>query len=313
MFLHRWIFVFLILSACQKSSQPALDVLFLAKTEKNPYHISLIQGVKLEAEKEKINLEVLAPSTEENFSFQEDILRKIAIAKNYDAVLLSPNHSEALLDELLALSESGIRFLVVDTPLNYSDPFRQQLEGDCGFVGTDNIQGGTLAAQFITRKIRGGNVVAIRGIISHRTSMDREKGFVNELKKYPDFKIIQFIDGMWDPKHALSRFTAFVQKHHPRIDAIFAYNDLMAVAVAQYFKGGKRPLIVGFDGTKEAQKKILKGTMDASVVQTPNLMGRIAVQKIRECILQKHSHKNSLTPVTLITADVTLKTISSFE
>lgn len=313
MFRYLWIFVFLIPNACQKNSKPPADILFLAKTEKNPYHLSLIQGAKLEAEKERINLEVLAPSTEENFRFQEEILGKIAVAKNYDAVLLSPNHSEALLDELWTLSQSGIQFLIVDTPLNYNGLFQEPLKGDCGFVGTDNIQGGTLAAQFITRKIRGGNVVVIRGIQSHRTSMDRENGFVNELKKHPNFKIIQFIDGMWDPKHALSRFTTFVQKHHPRIDAIFAYNDLMAVEVAQYFKGGKKPIIVGFDGTKEAQKEILKGPMDASVVQTPNLMGRIAIQKIRECILQKHSHKSSLTPVTLITADVTLKTISSFE
>ena len=170
--------------------------------------------------------------------------------------------------------------------------------------------GGKLAAQFIAKKIKTGNVVLIRGVASHRTSIDREKGFLEGIKQYPSIKVIAILNGEWHPDIAIGALKKFQNRSTVNIDAIFAYNDPMVLAIAEQIKGeNPRPILVGYNGDKDVQKAILSGKIDASVVQTPELMGRRAVEALLHC----HRDSVTLTPVSIVTVTRTLATFSKID
>ena len=68
---------------------------------------------------------------------------------------------------------------------------------------------------------------------------------------------------------------------HADIDTVFAASDLMALgaieAIAAAGKTGKIR-VIGFDALDDAKKAIAAGTMEASVAQFPDEMGRVAVE-----------------------------------
>jgi ABC-type sugar transport system substrate-binding protein len=100
-----------------------------------------------------------------------------------------------------------------------------------------------------------------------------------------------------------------------KVVAIFAYNDLMALGAADFYEGKKdRPIIVGFDGLAEAQSAILSGSIDATIVQTPDLMGETAVKLLSRCVKEnKYPQEMHLTHVSLLKATRILTSISNYK
>jgi len=72
-----------------------------------------------------------------------------------------------------------------------------------------------------------------------------------------------------------------ILQSQPQVQALFACSDLMALgaveAIAAAGKTGKIS-VVGFDAFLEAREAVLKGTMDATIAQSPSEMGRLAIE-----------------------------------
>ena len=68
---------------------------------------------------------------------------------------------------------------------------------------------------------------------------------------------------------------------HPAIETVFACNDMMALgaieAIAAAGRTGKIR-VLGFDAVDDARRALLAGTMEATVAQFPDEMGRLAVE-----------------------------------
>jgi ribose transport system substrate-binding protein len=309
------LFSLLILMCCQQTTSHSYDYNFviLPRTLEKDFHLSLTQGAMAEANKRGAVLTVYAPKNEDDYFYQEGKLNEITTAGNFSGVLLTPNHSKALFPVLEKLDTQKIPFIIVDTPMDFAER-KATFQSYCGFVGTDNQLGGALAADFIAREIVKGNIILVRGIETHQTSRDREIGFLKEIEKYPNLHILKVLNGQWDGEAALRALRNLPKEQVKRTHAIFAYNDLMALGIAKYFKSfKKRPIIVGYDGLLEAQRAILNGEMDATVVQTPYDMGKVAVTQLINCIDDNSFPGNTLlTNVTLIKATKTLTSISEY-
>lgn len=296
--------------SCDDEKRMQMKFAYITKTLANDYHRLVAKGTKEEANRLNVHLEVFAPESEDDYQYQQQIIDTLKNNK-FDALLLAPNHSSLLLPNLARLT---IPFIVVDTPL--SENSEAGLTNNCGYVGTDNLLGGKLAAQYISSKLKEGNIVLIRGVHTHRTSLDREKGFLDELEKHSGFNIIAHLDGQWLGNIAITEYKKFLKRSNKPVGAVFAYNDLMAKSVADFYKGRTdRPIIIGFNGSVEAQKAILDNAMDASVIQTPETMGKQALKKIVECVNfgRANNKRIYLTPVALIRATRSLTTISTLE
>lgn len=302
---------------CNSSSnavQYEMNIAYIAKLPKESFHDGIANGVKKEASKLKIHVDIFPAKSQQDVSTQREKLQDIAQRRNYQGVLLAPNNSQALIEDVRALNKANIPVVLVDTPLAESDESRQ-LTNICGFVGTDNALAGKLAAKFVASELPRGNILLMRGNHGHRSSIDREKGFREEIAKYPLFKIVDLLSGLWETEESLKVFSKYMSGPHKSFDAVFAYSDPMALGVSLYYSQKNlksRPLIVGVDGVLLGQQAVLSGKTDATVVQAPEMMGEIATHRLYECITQGPVTATVvLTPVTLLKASRTLEMMAN--
>jgi ribose transport system substrate-binding protein len=263
-----------------------------------------VAGIKRKAKNMNVDLEVLAPEREQDYSSQIKFINDASSDNSINWVIVAPNHSVKLIENLKQLCRSNKKVIIVDTPLE--NGLEKDIECNCGFVGADNVMGGELAAKFIISKLKkGANILLIKGVSSHRTSIDREKGFLKGISQRPDIKILGYLNGDWERGKSGVEYLKFIRKNKVKIDAVFAYSDLMALGVMdQYTKKTIRPMIVGYDGTLEAQKMTLLGRMDATIVQHPEHMGSLVIEKLKSCVPNDKHGRTSvyLSRVSVLTA-----------
>ena len=302
-----------LLSLCCYGRKPpeqrVMKIAYVAKLKGESFHDGIANGVRKEMAKNGIQVDVISASSQQDVETQKQALRNIASGKEYDGVMLAPNDSEALVPYVDEIDKAGIPFILIDTPLSDTIASRS-FKNDCGFVGTDNVYAGKLAAQFVAERIHSGTVFLMRGNHKHQSSIDRENGFISEMSQYKNIHLIGFIQGWWEEESAHSAFVSFLRGQRQPIDAVFAYNDPMALGISRYYSERpslKRPIIVGVDATLVGQKGLLLQKIDASVVQAPEVMGKTGLNSLIECVRQRPEKKNILTPVTLLKATTTLE------
>lgn len=149
-------------------------------------------------------------------------------------------------------------------------------------IASDNILGGAKAAEFIANALKDGGEVGIVGQPEVQSTIDREKGFREEMAKYPKIKVVTTLNG-GGVRDRATKATDDMLQGNPDLKAIFAINDDSALgALASVETRGKKELIiVGYDATPEAVAKIKGGTMlKADVAQDPKLIGAKTIETI---------------------------------
>jgi ribose transport system substrate-binding protein len=292
---------------CSRKAQQ-LKVLFVAKALQPSFHQRLVHGALRAAKDAGIALDVVAPSSQDNFLEQRRHIQSL-MTDGYQGLILAPTNSNLMEKDIFSLDGCGIPYIIVDTPVRFDRGAK--LAHYCGFVGSDNVRGGRMAASFIAHRVATGSIVVIRGIESHQTSRDRERGFREGLRRFGR-SVAAEVDGLWDADITRRNYERFLAGNPGRIAAVFACNDVMAFAIARFYEGRpQRPLIVGFDGDIFAQRAVLKGNMDATIVQDPEAMGRIAVENIVAVLRgRERPPRQCLTPVTALTAARMLTTLA---
>src|SRR5262249_8737446 len=147
--------------------------------------------------------------------------------------------------------------------------------------GSDNYEGGRIAAQFIVGASSGRATVAVlEGIPGHETGDSRLRGFRDGIAASPGVKIVASQPANWERDQGFNVFQNMLQAHAD-IDTVFACNDMMALGAVEAIRAAPRVgsiRVVGFDAVEDARKAIAEGAMVASVAQFPDEMGRVAVE-----------------------------------
>jgi ribose transport system substrate-binding protein len=106
-----------------------------------------------------------------------------------------------------------------------------------------------------------------------------------QLKKYPDIKLVASQAANFDQEKALNLMTDILQAN-AKIDAVFCANDDNAVGAIKAIDGMHRfkPMsdaghivVIGIDGTARALQAIRDGKLDATISQNPVKMAATAV------------------------------------
>lgn len=283
---------------------------FIAKERDQSFHEFLMTGVRKEMAKLHVDVDFMAAKNQSDIESQKKFVQNIIDSKNYDGVMLCPNDSKALLPDVQKLNDAGIPFLIIDTALDDS-VITKNFQKNCGYVGTNNLEVGRMAMRFIADKLDEGQILMVRGVHEHRSSLDRENGFLEEMNKKTGFKTIGFLDGEWKVKETYAALAEFMEHSSQVPDAVFAYNDYMALGISQYYEEHpklKKPIIIGVDGTVVGQRGLLEGKIEAIVVQTAELMGSDGLRRLDACLSNSSIQELELfTPVTLLTATTALK------
>jgi ribose transport system substrate-binding protein len=202
------------------------------------------------------------------------------IQSGVSALIITPSGSREIVSAIVKANAAHIPVIVLDTR---ADAAALQAAGGkiAMFIGSDNYDGGKRAGEFLTEKMGGtAEIAVLEGIPGHETGDSRLRGFRDALKNTPRMKIVVSQPANWERDLGYNVFQNILQAH-PEVNAVFAASDLMALgameAIAAAGKTG-RITVVGFDAQPEAREAVKKGTMAATVAQSPAKMGTLGVE-----------------------------------
>ncbi|HLV49685.1 MAG TPA: ABC transporter substrate-binding protein [Erysipelothrix sp.] len=189
-----------------------------------------------------------------------------AISAGADAILLAANGPDAVTSALQEAQAEGIKILYVDSPANF--PAEQTLATDNKAAG--KTAGEELIAALTAKGVTEGDI----GIISTNPSTDstnnRIAGFL-EAFEGTGYTVLepQYRDG--DPVRSQDAAQNFLTSG---VVGLFGANEGSTVGVGNAIAAESSEVIaVGFDYSDNIKELLLDGTLLASMVQNPEVMG----------------------------------------
>jgi ribose transport system substrate-binding protein len=154
------------------------------------------------------------------------------------------------------------------------------------FIVSNNEDGGKLAAQYMVEHLKDKpgtkELLVIELHPGAAVGVPRTKGFVDEIKKHDDFKIVASLNGN-DTVQGGYQATQNTMSANPNLAGIYATNDPEAEGAVQALKaagknGVKDVFLIGFNGDPPALELIKQGAMAATIRQDPYGQGQRCVE-----------------------------------
>jgi ribose transport system substrate-binding protein len=206
------------------------------------------------------------------------------INQGVDAIVIAPVNAATLKPQIEQAKAKGIPVFV--TNLTLDKPMSDMTES---YVGADDVAAGAQAMQVIADSLHGnGNIVLLQGPLGGSGEIDRTKGVLQTLAKYPGIHLLAKQTADWDRNEAYNLMNNWLSAFGTKIDAVVSENDDMAIgslrSLATRGLVGKMP-VVGVDGLQDALDRVRSGEMVATNLQNaPLQLGMavaVAVKKIR--------------------------------
>ncbi|WP_244829678.1 sugar ABC transporter substrate-binding protein [Caballeronia sp. TF1N1] len=276
---------------------------FSIATLNNAFFVGLKAGVEKGAKEQGFDL----VQTNANGDAQQQVNDAInLLSQGVTALVLNPIDSKAIIPAVEKANSMNIPVFTLDRG---SDGGKVT-----SFVASDNVALGQIGAKWIVDQLTKrygsakGNVVDLIGLVGTTAATDREKGFSDEMAKYPDIKVVARQEGAFDQEKSLNAMTNILQKY-PQIDAVFGANDDNTVGAEKAIDnaGRYKPLgdkahilVIGADGTAQALSAIRSGKQDATISQNPIQMAAKSLQFIADYNAKKDVPANYAWPTLLI-------------
>ena len=259
----------------------------------------VLAGARQAGKDLKVNVPELGAQAETDINGQISILEN-AVSGKPAAIVIAPTEKSALGAPITEAAKS-VPIIGIDSSAD-STAFTS-------FLTTDNVQGGRIAADGLVAAIKAatgaekGEVALITSVPNAGSLEERKQGFIEQLAKYPDIKLVA--DKYADGQAATGlNITTDLLTANPNLVGIFASNLIMAQgagqALAENNAAGKVALI-GFDSDEKLVSFLKDGTIDGLVVQDPYRMGYDGVKTALAASKGETVEKNVDTGANLIT------------
>src|SRR6188474_3477154 len=201
--------------SCQRGTEQAGGaprIALVLKTANNPFFIDMQKGAEEAARKLGVNLIVQAAEREVDVEKQMQIIENL-IQTKVAALCITPSGSKEIVPAIVKANKVGIPVLIVDTRVN--QPALDAAGGKIsGFIGSDNLEGGRVAGQFIVKALQGkGKVAVLEGIPGHETGDSRLKGFREIMANNPGIEIVSSQTANWERDQGYTVFQNVLQAH----------------------------------------------------------------------------------------------------
>ncbi|GBR08511.1 sugar ABC transporter substrate-binding protein [Acetobacter oeni] len=112
-----------------------------------------------------------------------------------------------------------------------------------------------------------GGVVHLGGIASNNPAIERQQGFKNALKAYPNIQLLAIQAADWDTQKANQVMSGFLTRYGDAIKGVHCASDTMAYGVIEALRaeGIENMPVVSYDGNPQAIEMIAKGKLLATV------------------------------------------------
>lgn len=220
------------------------------------------------------------------------------IAQKVDAIILNPCEVEAsspAVDKALA---AGIPVVNVNS---------ETKSAPVAFVGSRDEDSARLAMDYIAKRLNGkGNVVMMHGYMGQAAQIKRDQGAREVLAKNPGLKLLADQTAEWDRAKAMTLMENWIQSYGPKINAVFAHNDEMAMGALLALEQSKlkdKVVLASVDAISDALQAVKDGRLDATVFQDAEGQGRTAVETALKIIGKQPYEKQTMIPFRLVTKE----------
>ena len=266
-------FVAFLLSSCTSSREPRYRI-GVSQCSEGPWRAK--QNAEMERElllHDGISMELIC--CHDNSQQQIEDIHNF-INQKVDLIIVSPNEPEDVTPAVAEAFDAGIPVVVFD----------RQVIGDkyTAFVSGDNEGAGRLLARYALSLSNPSNpsnlsnpsnpskkvgILELTGLMTTTPAQMRHRGIVEELKDYPQAKLLASVDAHWSGDDAAALMDSLLTCY-PDVDVVVAHSDWMASRAkmkANELKPGNHIRFAGIDGIVgpgEGIEAIELGRLDAS-------------------------------------------------
>jgi ribose transport system substrate-binding protein len=264
----------------------------------NPFFVQIAHGAEAKAKQINPKVKFTALSSNYDVNNQTNQIDNF-ISSNVNLILLNAADSKGIAPAVLRAKQAGITVVAVDVGAE---------GGVDATVTSNNKQAGGEDGQYVAQRLQGkGQIVIVNGPPVTAVT-DRVAGFLEEIKKHPDIKILSQDQNAGGSRDGGLRVMSDLLTAFKKLDAVFAINDPTAIGCDLAAKQAQRKefFILGVDGAPDIVPALKdpNSLIAASAAQDPYLMAQEAVE-IGYNIINGKKPKEELTliPVGLITKD----------
>jgi ribose transport system substrate-binding protein len=290
--------------ARQPASPEKPRIALIMKSLANEFFQTMENGAKAHQRENAGDYDLIANGTkdETDVSRQIDLVEQM-IAQRVAAIVIAPADSKSLVSVCKRALDAGIPVINID------NRFDASVLADKGvkipFVGPDNRKGARLAGEYLAKRLKPGDKVAIiEGAPNTFNGVQRRLGFEDAMKT-SRIEIVSSQSAYWETSPA-NQVASSIITEQPDLKAILCANDNMALgAVAALRAAGKSKdvLVIGFDNISAIQQLIKDGQILATVDQHADLLAVYGIEYALQIIKNKGAPDDRETPVDLITAE----------
>jgi ribose transport system substrate-binding protein len=268
--------VFVLLTGCGgREASGKLTIAVIPMGSTHEYWKAVHAGAMKAAREEGVEIVWKGPQKEDDRAQQIAVVEDM-IARRVNGIVIAPLDGKGLQKPISEARRAGIPAVVVDSPL----------EGDdfISFIGTDNYKGGQLGAQRLAEVLGDkGTVILMRVLVGVRSTMAREQGFLDEIKKHPNIQVLS--DNQYG---GITTETSYqtgenLLNRFPNVDGVFCPNESTAFgmlrAITDAGKAGKVKF-VGFDSSDKLIAALRARHLLGLVLQNPFRMGEQGVKTL---------------------------------
>jgi ribose transport system substrate-binding protein len=282
-------------------AQSKLKIAVIPKGTTHIFWKSVEAGARVAGTELGVDIIWKGPLKENDRAQQISIVEQF-VEEGISGIVLAPLDNTALQRPVATAVSKKIPVVIFDSAL----------KGEAGkdfvsFVATDNMKGGSLGGDHLAKLLNGkGSLVLLRYQVGSASTMEREQGFLDAIKKNPGLKML--VENRYAGATAGEAKTAAMNIFDKikMADGVFAPNESstfgLLLALRQNNMAGKVKF-VGFDATPPLIEALKNGEIDALVAQDPTRMGYEAVKTLVAHIHGKPVPKTIDTGVWLITRE----------
>ena len=242
---------------------------FAVSTLENPFFVTMKDAAVAKAAELGVELVVLdaQDSAETQASQVEDF-----ITRGVNLLIINPVDSDAIGTSVVACNEADIPVITVTRASNAGNVVQH--------LDIDNKEAGRLDAEQLLKDLGGkGKVAILEGIAGSSSAIEREEGFVAALEG-SEVEVVTSLTANYSREEGAT-VTEDILQSNPKLDAIYAHNDEMALGAVRAVAAAGRSAeikIYGIDATDDALTAVENGEMAATVQQQPDVQIETALE-----------------------------------
>ncbi|TWT92359.1 ABC transporter substrate-binding protein [Stieleria varia] len=262
----------------QGESGGKLRIAVIPKGTSHEFWKSVHFGAQKAAEElGNVEIEWRGPLVESDTGSQIEVVKNM-ITKQVDGIVLAPNQKGGLVDAVQEAIDESIPVVIFDSGLDEGPEI-------VSYVATDNFKGGQMAADAMAEAIgEKGNVILLRYIAGSESTEQREKGFLDGLKNYPDITVVESEQrGGDNATMSKEKVDQLLQIHGESLAGIFAVCEPNANGTLEALRNAGlngKVKFIAFDPSDALIAALDDGSCSGIVVQDPVEMGYRSVMTL---------------------------------